>query len=85
MIGNEPYELKSPSGNGKNTVFDMINKHKKQSNRFIVSLDKTEMSVQSVELQINKVFTSNYTKNITEIILIDGGKVINVYKKEKDD
>ena len=43
------------------------------------------MSVQSVELQINKVFTSNYTKNITEIILIDGGKVINVYKKEKDD
>lgn len=63
----------------------MINKHKKQSNRFIVSLDKTEMSVQSVELQINKVFTSNYTKNITEIILIDGGKVINVYKKEKDD
>ncbi|WP_197049792.1 hypothetical protein [Veillonella montpellierensis] len=49
-IGSETYELKTPRGNGKNTIYDVINKHKKQSNRFVISLDETEIDIQSAEL-----------------------------------
>ena len=44
IVDGTPYELKTPTGAGKNTVFDMIKHGKRQASHFVINIDKTQLS-----------------------------------------
>lgn len=75
------YELKTPTGNGKHTIYDAIKKGKKQANKFIISIDKTKLEMSAIESQVRIVFNSDRTKNVDEVIVMKNYKVIKHIKK----
>lgn len=44
IVDGTPYELKTPTGTGKNTVFDMIKHGKGPASHFVINIDKTKLS-----------------------------------------
>lgn len=81
-INGELYDLKTPTGNGKNTIYDAVKGSKGQSKRIIVCTDKTGLQLEKVEEQIKSVFESTRTDFVEEVIIFNGGKVAKVYKRK---
>lgn len=83
LIDNIPYDLKSPTGKGKSALFDMIKNSKGQSERFIVDLSKSDISIEKAKEQIELLFSSKRTAFVNEVILMKDAKLIKVYKRKK--
>ena len=81
LIHNEKYDLKTPQGTGKNTIFDLIKKSKGQANNFVICIDKTKLSIVDVERQIKRLFSSERTVFVKTIILMKNMKIIRFYKR----
>ena len=81
LIEDEKYDLKSPTGSGKNTIYDLVRKSKAQADNFIICLDKTLLELKEVELQIKTIYSSRHTKNINEVILIRDGNILKIFKR----
>ena len=81
LIDGDGYDLKTPLGSGKNTVFDMIKHGKGQANNFIVNIDKTPLSRKDVLKQIDRVFTNTRTDFVHKVVVIENGKVITIKRR----
>ena len=81
LINGDGYDLKTPLGSGKNTVFDMIKHGKGQANNFIVNIDKTPLSRKDVLKQIDRVFTNTRTDFVHKVVVIENGKVITIKRR----
>jgi len=81
LIEDEKYDLKSPTGSGKNMIYDLVRKSKAQADNFIICLDKTLLELKEVELQIKTIYSSRHTKNINEVILIRDGNILKIFKR----
>ena len=81
IVDGTPYELKAPTGAGKNTVFDIIKHGKGQANNFIVNIDKTPLSRKDVLKQIDRVFTNTRTDFVHKVVVIENGKVITIKRR----
>lgn len=44
IVDSTPYELKTSTGAGKNTAFDMIKHRKGQASHFVINIDRTKLS-----------------------------------------
>ena len=81
LIEGEKYDLKTPIGSGKNTIYDLVRKSKAQADNFIICLDNVALGMDDVELQIKTIYSSRHTQSINEIILIKNGEILKVFKK----
>lgn len=81
LINGDGYDLKTPLGSGKNTVFDIIKHGKGQANNFIVNIDKTPLSRKDVLKQIDRVFTNTRTDFVHKVVVIENGKVITIKRR----
>ncbi len=81
IVDGTPYELKTPTGTGPNTVFDMIKHGKGQASHFVINIDKTQLSKNEVLAQIERVFNNKRTEFVKTVITIKHGEVINRRKK----
>ncbi|EJU22974.1 phage protein F-like protein [Peptoanaerobacter stomatis] len=82
LINGEKYDLKSPTGSGKNTIYDIVKSSKNQADNCIIALNKTNLSMEDVEEQINKIYKSKHTEFIKEIVLFKDNQIIRAYYKK---
>lgn len=82
LIGDARYDLKSPTGKGKNTLFDMVSKKKKQADNFIFDVSKCSLSREEVNRQIGNIYKSKHTSFVKDIIIVKDGKIIDTYHRE---
>lgn len=83
LINGSGYDLKTPLGNGKNTLYGMVKSKKKQANNFVICADKTQLTVEELRRQIEDVFQSRNTAFVNTIVLIKDNKIVNIYKRNK--
>ena len=80
---NQKWDLKTPVGNGPNTLNKMIEKKEKQAHNFIFDISKTKMTREMAINQIKQIFNSNYRFWVETIILIDNDTLVCILKRKK--
>lgn len=72
LLNGVRIDLKSPEGNGKNTIYGIVKSSKKQANTFAIDVSKTDLNLEEIMQQLEEgVFRSDRTKNVETIILLD--------------
>lgn len=83
LIDGSKYDLKTPIGNGKNTLYGMMKSKKRQANNFVICADKTELSTEELKRQIKAIYTSINTTFVDTIVLIRNKQIVKVYRRNK--
>ena len=81
LIEDEKYDLKTPTGSGKNTIYDLVSKSKNQADNFIICLDRTLLELKDIELQVKTIYSSRHTQNINVVMLIKDGNILKIFKR----
>lgn len=81
LIDDERFDLKSPTGQGKNVLKGMVAKKKNQSPNFIFDITDCPLDDEEIERQLKFLYNSNHTRFIEKIVVIKKGKVLKVYKR----
>ena len=82
LIDGVRYDLKTPRGKGKNTLYGMVKSKKRQANNFIVDLDRTELKIDEILKQNEDIFRSRHTDYVKEIVYIKNKEVIKAYERK---
>ncbi len=83
LIDGERYDLKTPKGSGKNVLYGMLQKKKRQSDNFIFDVSECPLSMKEIKRQIDSIYKSSHMKFINHIILIKNGEIEETYAREK--
>lgn len=83
LIDGVRYDLKEIISNGKNTLYNQINKKKGQSNNFIFDITKSDLSIDEIIRQIEGIYSSDNTKFVDEIWIIKDNEILEMYKRKK--
>ena len=83
LIDGARFDLKTPTGSGKNTLYGMVKSKKRQANNFVICVDKTELSMSEIDHQIRDIYSSRNTSFVDTMILIKDEKIVRVYKRQK--
>lgn len=83
LIDGIKFDLKTPLGNGKNTLYGMVKSKKKQANNFVICADKTALSMDEIEQQIHGIYSSRNTAFVDIIILVKNQEIVKIYKRNK--
>lgn len=82
LIQNEKFDLKEPTGSGKNVIYGMVSKKNRQADNFIIDITNCPLSLLEIKKQIEDVYKSSHTKFINRIILIKDYKILGIYKRK---
>lgn len=85
MIGDGKYDLKEPTGSGKNVLYNMVHKKKNQANNFVFDISNCPLDYETIKKQVGELYSSAHTAFIDEIIIIKDGKVLEKYSRKKKD
>lgn len=76
------YDLKTLSEKaGPNTMFQRVKKAKRQSRNFIIDVSDTKLDRETIAQQISKIFWSENTRFVDEIVIINDGRIVQVAKR----
>lgn len=65
-------DLKTPTGSGKETIYGVMKRYKKQANTFVIDISQTELDYKEIMKQLEEsVFKSDHTRFVKTIILVD--------------
>lgn len=78
-----PYDLKSPKGSGKEVLYGMLKKKKKQSNNFIFDVSNCPLDLKEIYQQIDGIYKSSHTKFVKNLIVIKDGEIKKVFQRKK--
>lgn len=81
LIDGERFDLKTPTGKGKNVLYDAIAKKRKQSPNFIFDITDCPLTNSEIEKQINDIFHSRHTNFVEQIVTIRNSEIIKAYKR----
>lgn len=81
IINNKKFDLKQILGNGRNTLDTAINKKKKQSNNFIFDISKSEMKIEEVLSQIDRIYNAKNRMWVDTIVLIKDKTILKVFRR----
>lgn len=82
LFHGKGYDLKTiGKTTGKNPIFNRVRKAKNQARRFVIDISKAELSDDTIEQQIDKVFWSKETQFVEELVFIQDGKIVRVVKR----
>ena len=76
LIDGERFDLKSLKSSGKNLIYNMVSKKKKQSPNFIFDITNCPLSEDEIEKQIKDVYASVHTKFIKKMVVVKEGEII---------
>ncbi len=76
------YDLKTLGEKaGPNTMFQRVKKAKRQSRNFIIDVSDTKLDREMIDQQISKIFWSENTRFVDEIVIINDGHIVRVAKR----
>lgn len=76
------YDLKTISSAGKKILYDRISRKRAQANNFIFDLEKSELTEEAVQKQIEYIYNSGHTRFVDTVMTIKNNQ-IRVYEKVK--
>lgn len=82
MIDGDRFDLKSPTGRGKNVIYGLIAKKRKQADNFIIDISDCPLSVGEVKKQIESLYTSPRLGFLDQIVLMKNEEVLKVYRRK---
>lgn len=82
LIDGDRFDLKSPTGCGKNLVYGLIAKKRKQSDNFVIDITECPLSVEEIQKQIEQLYLSPRTGFLEKVVLMKDGKIIKVYERK---
>jgi hypothetical protein len=83
LIGGKRYDLKEPTGSGKNVLYNMVHKKKSQANNFVFDISQCPLDYGTIKKQVEELYTSKYTSFIDEVIVIKNGKLLDKFRRAK--
>ena len=72
---------KSPTGNSKNLLYNILHKKKRQADNFIIDISKVELNEAEIMEQAESVYRNEHTRFVKELILVKDGKI--VYQRKR--
>lgn len=82
LIDGVKFDLKSPTGRGKNLLYGMLAKKKKQSPNFIFDITDCPLSEEEIKSQINGLYASQHTRFVEKIVVLKNGEILKVYDRQ---
>ena len=80
-IGSDAWELKTPTGSGRNTIDNLLKKAGKQSSNVIIDLSGTSLSLGEVERVCRSRLSRDGT-SLTRIMLIRDGRFVTCLERQ---
>ena len=78
LIDGERFDLKSPTGCGKNLLYGLIAKKQKQAHNFIIDLTSCPLDMEELEKQAEDLYRSRRTGFLNLIVFMKNGDVVKV-------
>lgn len=78
LVDGERFDLKSPIGRGKNLLYGLIAKKRKQSHNFIIDVTDCPLKLEDLEKQAKDLYRSPRLGFLEKIVFIKDGKVEKV-------
>ena len=76
------YDLKTLSEKASsNTIFQRVKNAKRQAQNFIIDVTATKLDAETIDQQIGKVFWSENTRFVDELVIIKNGVIARVAKR----
>ena len=82
LIDGERFDLKSPTGSGKNLLYGLIAKKKEQSHNFIVDITNCPLSIAELERQAEQLYGSWRVRFLEKLIFIKNGEIIKALSRK---
>ena len=83
LFRGEYWDLKEITGKGKHTLDSAIKKKKSQSNNFIFDISNSEITVESINKQLDLIYKSKDRKWVDKIIIKQNKNVIVINKRKQ--
>ncbi len=81
LIDGERFDLKTPIGIGKNLLYGLIAKKKKQSNNFILDITNCPLSIEELERQVEDLYRSPRVGFLEKVVFVKNDGVIKVISR----
>ena len=78
LIDRERYDLKSPTGRGKNLLYGLIAKKYTQAHNFIMDITDCLFSMEELERQAESLYKSQRTGFLETIVFLKNGEIVKV-------
>lgn len=78
LIDGKRFDLKSPTGKGKNLLYGLIAKKQKQSHNFIIDTTNCSLSMKELEKQAEDLYRSPRVGFLEQIVFMKNGEVVKV-------
>lgn len=82
IINGARFDLKSPTGIGKNLVYGLIAKKRKQADNFVIDISDCPLRVEEIEMQVESLYTSPRVGFLKKVVLMKKGEVLKVYGRK---
>lgn len=83
LVGGIKFDLKQPEGSGKNVLYGMLQKKKRQASNFVFDISKCPLSVEEIDRQAKDIYRSRNMRFVEQIVIVKDGKIINIYNRKK--
>ena len=82
LINGDAWDIKTPTGNGSQTIYNLIHKQREQALNFVIDTSGTKLELNEIIRQVTEsVFRSDHTAWVKTVVIVDGGKVKKVYER----
>jgi len=82
LIDGVRYDLKSPTGKGKNLLKGLIAKKRKQADNFIINISECPLSLKEIERQIHELYKSPQVGFVINIVVMKNDEVVKVFSRK---
>ncbi len=82
LIDGDRFDLKSPIGRGKNLIYGLVAKKRKQSDNFIIDISGCPLSEEEIMRQIEGLYFSPRVGFLEKVVLMKNGEVLKVYDRK---
>lgn len=82
LIDGERFDLKSPTGNGKNLLYGLIAKKKEQSHNFIIDITNCPLSIEELERQARQLYGSWRVGFLEKLVFVKNGEILKVLSRK---
>ena len=81
LIDGKRYDLKAPTGRGKNLLYGLIAKKYKQAHNFIIDITDCPLNIEELEKQAESLYKSQRTGFLETIVFLKNGESVKVLSR----
>lgn len=79
LIDGVRFDLKTITSVGKNVMYNMVSKEKRQAPNFIFDVTNCALKMGEIESQIKSLYSSTHTRFIEKIVIVRNEEILKAY------